>query len=104
MTSRIPRRRSALAALAAALLVGGAARGAPEPVRPLTRKQESMILRGMTMDEVTAAVGKPQKVRKYGKGEATWGYMTAERDVWLLVDFGSDGKVKLTKRQVIPAY
>jgi outer membrane protein assembly factor BamE (lipoprotein component of BamABCDE complex) len=101
------RRQFARVALGLACLaagVAGAARAAPEPVRALTREQESRVRPGMTMDEVTAAIGKPLKVRRYGKVEATWGYLTGEHDVWFLVDFGRDGKVKLAKRQVMSAF
>jgi outer membrane protein assembly factor BamE (lipoprotein component of BamABCDE complex) len=104
MTHRLTRRQLARGALAAALAIGLATPAVSAPAKPLAPAQQAQIRPGMTMDEVTAAIGKPEKVRKYGKGEATWGYRTRQNDIWFLVDFGRDGKVKLAKEQIVTPF
>jgi outer membrane protein assembly factor BamE (lipoprotein component of BamABCDE complex) len=97
------RRRHLLAALASAGLLGlaaGPAAARPGYMDPSTRAKVSA---GMTEAEVTELLGKPQKTRKYREG-STWGYMIRQPETWFLVDFGTDGKVKAAKEQVIPAF
>jgi outer membrane protein assembly factor BamE (lipoprotein component of BamABCDE complex) len=99
-----PHRRRALLSLAAvSLLAAAAAHGAAAP-RSSDPTVQAQVKRGMTMDEVTQLLGKPQRTRKYGRGEATWGYATKRSDTWFLVDFGPDGKVKSVTEKYVPAF
>jgi outer membrane protein assembly factor BamE (lipoprotein component of BamABCDE complex) len=104
MRKPVPSARRALLAVAPAFVIGWALLPAHAAAATATPDKQAQVRPGMTADEVTAVLGKPYKIRKYGKGESTWGYQTRQSETWFLVDFGADGKVKAAKEQYIAAF
>ena len=92
-------------AFAGACLVAGAAPHAAAKSRADDPAAQARVKAGMTMDEVTALLGRAPKTRRYGKNkEVIWGYPTRTPETWFLVDFGADGKVKSVETRYMPPW
>lgn len=92
-------------ALAAALSFGLGSLALAKDLKP---EEQTIVKQGMTMDEVTQALGKPARKQVYRRiGQTTWVYSTTDYferrgDRIYEVDFGPDGKVKSSGARDLP--
>lgn len=92
-------------ALAAIVSLGLSGLAQAKDLKP---EEQAMVHMGMSMDDVTQAIGKPMRKQIYRRvGTTTWTYGTTDYferrgDRIFEVDFGPDGKVKSTGARDLP--
>ena len=89
--------------LAAAALVASAVAAQAAPGISVTAAQENTVHPGMTMADVRAAIGQPERVYHFASEEgATWRYTAPQLNdgaAAFTVDFGTDGRVIAVSEQ-----